>query len=109
LAYALDNNSGTGFSLVRYRSTDMGQETESTRQQFVDVNREFDLSWIRSYESDDGKAIISIYDAADGQTLKQHAICLGLQIIEVIHVAEVLPPKRPGRRSGVQSNEDSGE
>ena len=93
-----DKSTDSGLYLVRYQSTQARQETQESYRQLLEVNRELGLSWIRSYESDDGTEIFSVYEAPDTVALKDQALCLGLHISELIHVAETLPPVRRPRR-----------
>ena len=80
--------------LVKYQVSSAVAETEESCQQLLEVNREFGLNWIRSYESDDGKQIVCVYEAPDEVALKDQALCLGLQIEDLIHVKESIPPRR---------------
>ena len=89
--------------LVRYQVSHAVEETEQSRKQLLEVNREFGLNWIRSYESHDGKQIVSVYEAPDELALKDQALCLGLQIEDLIHVKESIPPRRI-RRPRVNCN-----
>lgn len=78
--------------LVKYKLTQALNETDESRQQILEVNRELGLNWIRSYESNDGLEILSVFEAPDVASIRDQATCLGLPIDELIPVAEVLPP-----------------
>jgi hypothetical protein len=95
-----DDDVNSDLYLVRYQVSRAVAETEESRQQLLEVNREFGLNWIRSYESDDGKQIVSVYEAPDEMALKDQALCLGLRIEDLIHVKELIPPRRTRRHRG---------
>ena len=86
--------------LVRYQVSGAVAETQESHRQLLEVNREFGLNWIRSYESDDGKQIVSVYEAPDEMALKDQALCLGLRIEDLLHVKELIPPRRTRRHRG---------
>ena len=95
-----DDDVNSDLYLVRYQVSHAVEETEQSRQQLLEVNREFGLNWIRSYESDDGKQIVSVYEAPDEMALKDQALCLGLRIEDLLHVKELIPPRRTRRHRG---------
>lgn len=68
----------SGLYLVRYQTANVGQETDASRRQLLEVNRELGLSWIRSYESDDGSQTFSVYEAPNADILLEHATRLGI-------------------------------
>lgn len=88
------DNRGTDVYLVRYKISGRLAESEASHRQLLEVNREFGLNWIRSYESDDGREIFCVYQAPDATALKDQALCLGLQIVDLFHVRESIPPGR---------------
>jgi hypothetical protein len=95
-----DDDVNSDLYLVRYQVSHAVAETAESHQQLLEVNREFGLNWIRSYESDDGKQIVSVYEAPDEMALKDQALCLGLRIEDLLHVKELIPPRRTRRHRG---------
>ncbi len=90
-----------GLFFVSHHLTQAEQETDKSRQELLEVNRELGLNWIRSYQSNDGLRIFSIYEAPDDVALRDQALCLGLPVSDLMPVSEVLPPRfgRCGQKS----------
>lgn len=94
MSYTPDEYLNPELYLVRYQSNTSNLDPETNHRQLLEVNHEFGVTWLRSYESSDGKTTFSVYEAPDERALEDQAVCLGLKICELIHVAEMLPPGR---------------
>ena len=78
--------------LVRHHFKKPIEESEESARQLLEVNREFGVDWIRSYFANFGAAAVCVYEAPSAEVLREHALCLGMPVEEVLAVVEVLPP-----------------
>ena len=79
--------------LVRHHFKKPIEESEESARQLLEVNREFGVDWIRSYFANDGASAVCVYEAPSAEVLREHALCLGMPVEEVLPVVEVLPPR----------------
>ena len=78
--------------LVRHHFKKPIEESEESARQLLEVNWEFGVDWIRGYYATDGTTAVCIYEAPSPEVLREHALCLGMPVEEVLPVVEVLPP-----------------
>jgi hypothetical protein len=82
-----------GLYVVRHHFKAPIDENDESARQMLEVNREFGVDWVRSYYSHDGAHSVCVYEAPSAEVLREHALCLGLPVEEVLPVVEVLPPR----------------
>ena len=82
-----------GLYVVRHHLKEPIEETEASTRQLLEVNREFGVDWIRSYSVQGGAETLCVYEAPSAEVLREHALCLGIPVEEVLPVVEVLPPR----------------
>ena len=82
-----------GLYVVRHHMKAPIEESEASSRQLLEVNREFGVDWIRSYYASDGTNAVCVYEAPSAEVLREHALCLGMPVEEVLPVVEVLPPR----------------
>ena len=82
-----------GLYVIRHHLKEPIEPTEVSTRQLLEVNREFGVDWIRSYHADGGTDTLCVYEAPSAEVLREHALCLGMPVEEVLPVVEVLPPR----------------
>lgn len=67
-------------------------EWETVRQRSARVCQEMGVRWIRSHVTSDGKMTFCEYEAADEETVREHARRAGIPVDDIILLGSELGP-----------------